>query len=150
MLCVVVGGSLFFMQQFSNELGKYSLEKVAQTSKITGSYIYWISGDAGSAYSLGDFSPTIGGMLSKFPLAVNVTLFRPYLWEAKKIIVLLSALEAILFLFVTLKILIYSPDNEDLESYKPRSYDPVLSYFFFDFCICRGNFIIQFRSFVAV
>jgi hypothetical protein len=45
------------------------------------------------------------GMLSKFPLAVNVTLFRPYIWEAKKIIVFLSSLEAILFLFVTLKVL---------------------------------------------
>jgi len=105
LLCIVVGGSIYFMQRFSNELGKYSLENVAQTSKTTGSYIYWISGDAGSSYDLGDFSPTIGGMLSKFPLAVNVTLFRPYIWETKKIIVLLSAIEAFLFLFVTLKIL---------------------------------------------
>ena len=105
LLCIVVSGSIYFMQRFSNELGKYSLENVAQTSKSTGSYIYWISGDAGSSYNLGDFSPTIGGMLSKFPLAVNVTLFRPYLWEAKKIIVLLSSLEAILFLFITLKVL---------------------------------------------
>ncbi|MCB0472728.1 MAG: hypothetical protein KDC56_06690, partial [Flavobacteriaceae bacterium] len=37
--------------------------------------------------------------------AVNVTLFRPYPWEAKKVIVLLSALEALLFLFITLKII---------------------------------------------
>jgi len=105
LLCIVVGGSVVAMQRLTNELGKYSLENVAQTSRITGSYIYWISGDEGSSYNLGDFSPTIGGMLSKFPLAVNVTLFRPYIWEAKKIIVLLSAIEAILFLFVTLKIL---------------------------------------------
>ena len=125
MLCVVVGGSLFFMQRFSNELGKYSLEKVAQTSKITGSYIYWVSGDAGSAYSLGDFSPTIGGMLSKFPLAVNVTLFRPYLWESKKIIVLLSALEAILFLFVTLKILFTVPTTK---IWKVIGHDPTIQF----------------------
>lgn len=106
LLCIVAGGSIFFMQQFSSELGKYSLEKVAETSKMTAGYIYWTSGDEGSSYNLGDFSPTIGGMLSKFPLAVNVTLFRPYLWEAKKVIVLLSAVEAILFLFLTLKILV--------------------------------------------
>jgi hypothetical protein len=105
MFAVVVGGFLLFMRQFAKELGKYSLENVVQTSRITGNYIYWISGDEGSAYNLGDLSPTIGGMLSKFPLAVNVTLFRPYVWEAKKIIVLLSSLEATLFLFITLKVL---------------------------------------------
>jgi len=104
-IAIVLGGFLFFMQQFAKDLGKYSLENVARTSKATGGYIYWISGDEGSAYNLGDFSPTIGGMLSKFPLAINVTLFRPYIWEAKKIIVLFSSLEAILFLFLTLKIL---------------------------------------------
>ena len=116
----VIGGSLFFMQKFSNELGNYSLDKVAETSKITSGYIYWITGDEGSAYTLGDFEPTIGGMLSKFPLAVNVTLFRPYIWEAKKVIVMLSAIESILFLFLTLKIIftlgivkIWNTVNED-------------------------------------
>jgi hypothetical protein len=104
-LVFVIGGFLFFMQRFSNELGKYSLEKVAQTSSITREWIYYSSGDEGSAYDLGVFEPTIVGMLSKFPPAVNVTFFRPYLWESKKVIVLLSALEAILFLFVSLKVL---------------------------------------------
>ena len=104
-LVIVIGGFLFFMQRFAEELGKYSLEKVAQTSTVTRGWIYYSSGDEGSAYDLGFFDPTISGMLSKLPLAVNVTLFRPYLWESKKIIVALSALEAILFLIITLKIL---------------------------------------------
>jgi hypothetical protein len=104
-VAAVVVGFLFFMQRFAKELGKFSLEKVVQTSEATRGYIYYVSGDEGSAYSLGNFDPSIGNMLSKFPLAVNVTLFRPYPWEAKKIIVLLSALEALLFLFLTLKIL---------------------------------------------
>ncbi len=102
----VAAGFLFFLQDFAEELGKYSIENVISTSNVTRGYIYWVSGDEGSAYSLGDFDPTITGMLSKFPLAVNVTLFRPYLWEAKKIIVVLSAIEALLFLFLTLKILV--------------------------------------------
>ncbi len=104
-LLIVISVSIFFMQKFATELGGYSLEKVIQTSNATRGWIYYASGTEGSAYSLGNFDPTISGMLSKFPLAVNVTFFRPYLWESKKIIVLLSALEAILFLFITLKIL---------------------------------------------
>ncbi len=103
-ILIVITGFLFFTQRFANDLGKYSLENVAQTANVTRGWISYASGDEGSSYSLGDFSPTIGGMLIQFPLAVNVTLFRPYLWEAKKIIVLFSALEAILFLFITLKV----------------------------------------------
>lgn len=45
-------------------------------------------------------------MLSKFPQAVVVTLFRPFPWEARKVIVALSALEALLFLYLTLRVLI--------------------------------------------
>jgi len=104
-LVFVIVGFLFFMQRFANELGKYSLERVAETSSVTRGWIYYTSGDEGSAYDLGIFDPTITGMLSKFPLAVNVTLFRPYLWETKKLIALLSSLEAVLFLIITLKIL---------------------------------------------
>jgi hypothetical protein len=104
-LAIVIIGFLFIVQTFSKELGKYSLERVAQTSSTTRGWIYYSSGDEGSAYSLGDFDPTINEMLLKLPLAVNVTFFRPYVWESKKIIVLLSALEAILFLFITLKLL---------------------------------------------
>ena len=122
---IIVTGFVFFMIQFANELGKYSLENVAKTSKTTGGYIYWITGDEGSSYNLGNFSPTIGGMLSKFPLAVNVTLFRPYIWETKKIIVLFSALEAILFLFLTLKILfVIGP----VKIWKTISADPTIQF----------------------
>jgi hypothetical protein len=104
-LTLLLGGSIFFMQSFSSDLGKYSLENVVGTSNATRGWIHYASGDEGSAYDLGGFNPSLTGMISKFPLAVNVTLFRPYLWEAKKVIMALSAIEAFLFLFLTLKIL---------------------------------------------
>lgn len=97
--------SIYFMNRFSDELGKYSLENIAQTSTNTKNWISYISDDEASGYDLGNFDPTIPGMLSKFPAAVNVTLFRPYPWEAKKLIVLLSAIEAFLFFWITLKVL---------------------------------------------
>lgn len=104
-IVIVITATAFFLQQFSGSLGRYSLDQIAKTSEITREYINWISGDEGSAYSLGDMDPSITGMLIKFPQAVNVTFFRPYPWEAKKVIVLLSALEAILFLYITLRVL---------------------------------------------
>ncbi len=102
---ILILGSIFFMSRFSEELGRYSLEKIVQTSNSTKNYIYRISDEDASGYSLGDFNPTVGGMLSKFPQAVNVTLFRPYLWETKKLLVFLSSIEALLFSLLTLKIL---------------------------------------------
>lgn len=98
-------GSVFFMNRFSDELGRYSLENIVATSSSTRNWILRSTDDEGSAYDLGTFDPSPEGMLLKFPLAVNVTLFRPYLWEAKKVIVLLSAVEAVLFLWITLKTL---------------------------------------------
>lgn len=99
--------TLVFFLFFSDFLGKYSMEKLANTANNTRRWISYLSeADAGSAYSLGEFSPTLSGMFSKFPEAVNVSLFRPYVWEVKKPIVLLSALESLLFLFITIKLLL--------------------------------------------
>jgi len=100
-----IGGFLIFSQKFAAELGKYSLENVAKTSYTTSSYIASVSGDDGSAYSLGDMDPSIAGMLKKFPLAVNVSLFRPYLWETRKPLQLLNAIEAFMFMWVTIKVI---------------------------------------------
>lgn len=102
---IVVAGFLFFSQQFSKELNRYSLERVAYTSQVTRGWITYASGEEGSAYDLGEFEPTVGGMMSKFPAAVAVTLYRPFLWESRKVIVLLSALEALIFIALTLYVL---------------------------------------------
>lgn len=102
-IALTIGGFFLFSQQFADEMNKYSLDKVAQTAATTRGWISYASGDEGSAYDLGAFDPTLLGMFSKFPQAVVVTFFRPFLWESGKIIVLLSSLEALLFLYFTLK-----------------------------------------------
>lgn len=104
----IVGGFIAITASFAEQLGQYSLENLAETSNTTRTYIYWASSttaDEGSKYDLGGFDPTPLGMLSKFPLAVNVSLFRPYIWESRKPMVLLNSLEATIFLFLTLKLL---------------------------------------------
>lgn len=107
---VVVIGALFTFglvySYYSPALGRYSLDNIAKTSLVTRDWIAYSSGDQGSAYDLGNFEPSISGLVSKFPQAVNVTLFRPYLWEANKSLIFLNALEALIFLFLTLKLLI--------------------------------------------
>jgi hypothetical protein len=106
-MAATLGGFVFFMQRFGDEyLGKYSLDNIEETAESTRRWItYSSSRSEGSTYNLGDFDPSITGMAAKFPLAVNVTLFRPYIWESDKVIIFLSAIEAFLFLSLTLKVL---------------------------------------------
>lgn len=95
-VCLI--GLIFVSNSFSSELGRYSLERLAATAKVTQNYINYVSdAEGGSSYDLGEFEPTLTGMLAKFPQAVIVTLFRPFLWEARKPIVLLSAIESFAF-----------------------------------------------------
>lgn len=103
---LVVVLSAVLMSSYSEQLGMYSLDNIASSSETMRTSVYYISvQEEGSAYTLGDFDPSLQGMLSKFPQAVNVSLFRPYLWEAKKVIMLFSAVESFLFLFLTLRVL---------------------------------------------
>ncbi len=94
--------------KLADKLGKYSIDNVAQTSEVTRDWINSVSlsNDESSGYDLGAFEPNLQGMLTKFVPAVNVTLFRPYIWETKKVIQLLSSLEALAFLLITIKVLI--------------------------------------------
>lgn len=104
-LATLSGVFMIGLSVFSEELGRYSVDNLAKTAEATRWWLTKVSEDeGGSMYNLGDFDPSIGGMLKKFSLAVNVTLFRPYIWESRKIIVLLSAIEASLFLIYTLKL----------------------------------------------
>ncbi|MDP9230925.1 MAG: hypothetical protein M3O67_09685, partial [Bacteroidota bacterium] len=103
---LVIVGFLFFSRVFSRQLERYSLENIAKTSMATRNWITYatiIRDEQGSTYDLGEFDPSFGGMIKKFPQAVVVTLFRPFPWEARKVIVMLSALEALIFLFFTIK-----------------------------------------------
>lgn len=57
----------------------------------------------GSSYTLGEYDGSNWkGMLKVFPAAVNVTFFRPYIWEAKNLAMLAQAFESALLIFFTL------------------------------------------------
>lgn len=81
---------------------RYSLDKIAETAQITAYDIGFYTGrDAGSGYDLGKLDGTFSGMISLLPQAINVSLFRPYLWEVKNPLMLLSALESLGLLGIT-------------------------------------------------
>ena len=104
--CAIVLG-YFAMVKAGEDNAKYSLKNVAMTAKITAYDIgYYTGRDAGSGYSLGELDGTFGSMVRLSPQAINVSLFRPYLWEVKNPLMLLSAVESFLLLSLCLYIIV--------------------------------------------
>ncbi len=52
----------------------------------------------GNSFNIGYFDPTIPGILSKFLPATIAGMFRPFLWEARNMVMLMSGLETFLIL----------------------------------------------------
>jgi len=63
----------------------------------------------GNSFDLGHYDPTVSGVMSKFPIAVVTGLFRPFLWEAKNPVMIISGLENLIFLSYVLYFLIRRP-----------------------------------------
>jgi hypothetical protein len=73
---------------------------------VNAEYLYQTSvKEKGSAYYLGELDGTIGSMLRLAPQALVVSLFRPYIWEAKNPVMLLSALESMFMFFLLVRVL---------------------------------------------
>lgn len=102
-----VGGAIAFYAATNLTKGdeKYDIDKIGARSKITADYLYEVSvKQEGSGYYLGEQDGTIGGMVKLAPQAIATSLFRPFLWEAHNPVMLLSAVEALFFLFLTLRV----------------------------------------------
>lgn len=96
------------VEKISEDNARYSLDKIAVTARTTAYDIrYWTGRDAGSGYSLGELDGTFTSLASLAPQAINVTLFRPYLWEIKNPLMLFSSLESttclLLFLYIIIR-----------------------------------------------
>ncbi|MFN5170920.1 MAG: hypothetical protein ACK5DD_14975 [Cyclobacteriaceae bacterium] len=104
---IMVGSAWLAVRQIGLKDKRYAIENIAMTARITAYDIrFWTGKEAGSGYILGELDGSFESMLRLAPAAVNVTLFRPYLWEVRNPLMLLSALESLCFLVLTLFIVL--------------------------------------------
>lgn len=97
------GGVFILAAKFQEVLGNLALDKLAESVKSTQESFEGISFLAESAFTLGvEFDGTPESMIKVAPAAITATLFRPYLWESKKLSTLLSSLESLAFMLFTL------------------------------------------------
>ena len=59
----------------------------------------------GSGYTLPPSNVSVGGFIESFFLSLNVTLFRPYLWECKNVLMVMSFVESFATLVLVLAVL---------------------------------------------
>ncbi len=88
---------------------EYSINSFARKAAITAYDIRYgwgsrTGGDGG--YDIGMPDGTLKGTLKLLPAAINASLFRPYLWEVRNPLMLLSALESLLIFTLTLKVVL--------------------------------------------
>lgn len=105
MFTVALGGGYLLLLNMGNLLGLYSVDKVLERAVITYKDLksdYY----GGNTFDIGEFDATVPSMLSKAPAAINVALFRPYLWESRNIVMILSGVEGLILLFLTIRMII--------------------------------------------
>jgi hypothetical protein len=101
-IIAAMGSSYLVASQIGSGNQKYNLNALGNTAQITAYDIAFQTGrDAGSTYSLGALDGSFGSLVRLAPQAINVTLFRPYVWEIRNPLMLLSAVESFAFIIIT-------------------------------------------------
>ncbi len=105
-MACIAGLGYLAVRQVALDDPRYNLSRIAETARVTAYDIgFWTGKDAGSRYSLGELDGTLQGMVRLAPQAINVSLYRPYLWEVNNPLMLLAALESFALLAITLYVL---------------------------------------------
>lgn len=100
MIFSTLAGLIFLI---GDSAGKFSFSNLEQTTKDFQGWHQVASAD-GSGYVIHSSGTSIASLISAFPESVNVTYFRPYLWEAGSIVVLMGALESLVLFLYFLKV----------------------------------------------
>ena len=98
----------FAVTVISEDDKRYNISSLAQTAKITAYDIRYGWGartGEGSGYTLGTLDGSWETMVRLAPKAINVSLFRPYMWEIRNPLMLLSGIEALVVFCCTLYVL---------------------------------------------
>jgi hypothetical protein len=118
-LIFLIANTLFF--DFNDLFGKYSADKLLEEAAVQNADLQR-SVYGSNSFSIGEFEPTLSGVLKKFFPAVNAAIFRPYIWETGSPTMLISGIENSIMLIISVIVLLLRP----LEILKKIKSDPFL------------------------
>jgi hypothetical protein len=95
---IILISQTFFIN-FEEEFGKYSADRILEEAALQQQdltrEVYGTN-----SFDIGQFAPTIQGVASKIPVAINAAIFRPYLWEVGSPTMLISAIENMILMII--------------------------------------------------
>jgi hypothetical protein len=97
-----------YITNFSDQVQLLAEESMVQLDSFKRNYDAVQNDDERSraTMEIKDIDLSLSGMITHSPVAIFTCLFRPFLWESKKVFILFSALESLLLLCATLYIMI--------------------------------------------
>jgi hypothetical protein len=95
----------FIFGALGSYLGEYSLDNILNKAVKTQQDLVREAYGSNS-YNIGTFDANIWSVIAKIPAAINLALFRPYIWDARNAVMLLSALENMFMLGFTIYIVL--------------------------------------------
>lgn len=104
-IALSIFSSYFILLQLGDNLGAYSIDNVFTKAVVTQQDMkkdYY----EGNSFDIGIFDGSFSSLIKILPLAINAALFRPYIWEIKNLVMLLSGIENLIILSLTLFLLI--------------------------------------------
>lgn len=105
LLAVSIVAGVFILQQMGEVLGQYSVEKIIKTAS-QGQQDLKQSYYGGNAFNIGDYEPTISGIMSVAHYAIFASLFRPTFLDVRNVVMGICAIENTFILGFTIYLLI--------------------------------------------
>lgn len=100
---LIAGGGLALYYSLAPSLGKYgSLETVLEKAAVSRDDFTQNATYSSNYFDIGSYDPTVGGILSKAPLALLYGMFGPFPSQASNAVMYISAAEAMVFMFLFL------------------------------------------------
>jgi hypothetical protein len=94
-------GGLNLYMSSSDALGEYSSGQIFQQAATIQQDLAREEQYGGNKFDIGTFDPSLSGVLKKFPVAVFAGLYRPMIFEASNIVMILSGIENTILLLMT-------------------------------------------------
>lgn len=101
-LLVIIGGGFQVYLASGSLLGDYGSEKILERAVTTQQDLVREEAYGSNKFDIGAFEPTLPSIASKFPVATNAGLFRPYLWESNNWVMAFSGLENLILLYFSI------------------------------------------------
>jgi hypothetical protein len=93
------------LDNMGDNLGQYKIDQVLDKAVVTQKDMkadYY----GGKTYDIGEFDASIGGIMSKAPIAIFSGIFRPAIWDVRNPVMFISSLENTYLLILTIFLLV--------------------------------------------